>query len=69
MNDINDINLHKLIGFRFIRNCLSDVVEMIILEDRIAKILEKNNTNALLINVFDPAISPRNVGIIAIKHQ
>lgn len=51
----------------FIRLLNSKVVETLILLDRYLFLLENNVDDVFLVKIFDPVISPRNYGFIALK--
>lgn len=54
--------------FTLIRYMLAPAIESIILLDRLLYLQEQCITNAYLVKLFDPVISPRCYGIIAIKN-
>lgn len=58
----HDVNL-----FYLLRGILSSAIESLILLDRLLYLLENNYENSFLVHLFDPVISPRCYGIIAIK--
>lgn len=58
----HDINL-----FYLLRSLLSSAIESLILLDRLLFLLENNYENSFLVQLFDPVISPRGYGLIAIK--
>lgn len=58
----HDVNL-----FYLLRGLLSSAIESLILLDRLLFLLENNYENSFLVHIFDPVISPRCYGIIAIK--
>lgn len=51
----------------FIRLLNAKVIETLILLDRYLFLLENNVDDVFLVKIFDPVISPRNYGFIAIK--
>jgi Methyltransferase domain len=51
----------------FIRLLNAKVIETLILLDRYLYLLENNVDDVFLVKIFDPVISPRNYGFIAIK--
>lgn len=61
--------LQELVGpFWSLRAALGPVVETYILLDRLLFLQEQGNSvEALLVPIFDPILSPRNMAIIARK--
>jgi hypothetical protein len=54
--------------FWSLRVALGQVIETYILLDRLLFLQEQDNSvKAFLLPLFDPAVSPRNVAVIAIK--
>ncbi|XP_071521829.1 probable methyltransferase-like protein 25 isoform X2 [Panulirus ornatus] len=62
-------DLKKLERFYLLRASIAPVIEGIILLDRLAFLCEQENVSAHLVQLFDPVISPRCYGIIAIKNH
>lgn len=52
----------------FIRLLNAKIIETLILLDRYLYLLENNVDNVFLVKIFDPVISPRNYGFIAMKN-
>lgn len=55
----------NMVLFYLVRLCLSQVVECLILLDRLLFLYENGCGNAFLVKLFDPAVSPRCHGIVA----
>ncbi|CAH1280917.1 unnamed protein product [Diabrotica balteata] len=58
---------YELYIFYLIRNMLSPIIESIILMDRLLYLYELGIEQAYLAQVFDPVVSPRCYGLVAIK--
>ncbi|XP_072945147.1 probable methyltransferase-like protein 25 [Epargyreus clarus] len=70
LTDVNknmDFQKKKLIMFYFLRMCLAQVVESVILLDRLLFLVEKDFENVYLVKLFDPVLSPRCHSIVAIR--
>lgn len=59
----------KMVLFYLLRLCLAQVVETIILLDRLLYLYENGYKNAFLVKLFDSTISPRCNAIVAIRKQ
>ena len=60
---------NQLNSFYQLRTLFGPIIEGLILLDRVVYLLEQDSTyEAHLIRLFDPVISPRCYGIIALKH-
>lgn len=51
----------------FIRLLMAKAIETLILLDRYLYLLENDIEKVFLVRIFDPVVSPRNFGLIAIK--
>ncbi|XP_019866285.2 probable methyltransferase-like protein 25 [Aethina tumida] len=70
INDFFDTHkhrVHELNVFYLIRCMLAPVIENLILLDRLLYLLESGHSKSFLVQLFDPVVSPRCYGIIAIK--
>lgn len=62
-----DCQWRKLVLFYLLRLCLAQVVESLILLDRLMFLLEHGFENVYLVKLFDPVLSPRCHSIVAIR--
>ncbi|XP_045523589.1 probable methyltransferase-like protein 25 isoform X1 [Pieris brassicae] len=62
-----DCQWKKIVLFYLIRLCLAQVVESVILMDRLLFLYENGFTNVFLVKLFDPVLSPRCHSIVAIR--
>jgi hypothetical protein len=60
-----DCKLLKL--FYLIRLSFAGIIETIIILDKYLYLLEHENKNAFIVKLFDPVLSPRCYGIVALK--
>ncbi|CAG9123028.1 unnamed protein product [Plutella xylostella] len=56
-----------LVLFYLLRMCLAQVVESVILLDRLLFLYENGFENVFLVKLFDPVLSPRCHGIVAVR--
>ncbi|CAH2090102.1 unnamed protein product [Euphydryas editha] len=57
----------KIALFYLIRLCLAQVIESVILLDRLLYLYENGFVNVYLVKLFDPILSPRCHGIVAVR--
>lgn len=57
----------NLVMFYLARLCLAQVIESVILLDRLCYLCENGFQNVTLVKLFDPVLSPRCHGIVAIR--
>ncbi|XP_073945956.1 probable methyltransferase-like protein 25 [Choristoneura fumiferana] len=62
-----DCQWKKMVLFYLIRLCLAQVVESLILLDRLLFLRENGYNNVFLVKLFDPVLSPRCHCIVAVK--
>ncbi|XP_030030040.2 methyltransferase-like protein 25 [Manduca sexta] len=62
-----DSQWKKLVLFYLIRLCLAQVVESVILLDRVLYLYENGSEKVHLVKLFDPVVSPRCHSIVAIR--
>lgn len=62
-----DCQWKKLVLFYLIRLCLAQVVESLILVDRLMYLIENGFNDVYLVKLFDPVLSPRCHSIVAVK--
>lgn len=62
-----DCQWKKLVLFYLIRLCLAQVVESLILLDRLLFLFENGFDNVYLVKLFDPVLSPRCHSIVAVR--
>lgn len=62
-----DLNWKKIVLFYLLRLCLAQVVESVILLDRLLFLYENGFKLVYLVKLFDPVLSPRCHGIVAIR--
>ncbi|GBP74387.1 Methyltransferase-like protein 25 [Eumeta japonica] len=58
---------YNLVLFYLLRLCFAQVVESVILLDRLLFLFENGFENAFLVALFDPTLSPRCHGVVALK--
>nr|XP_023023967.1 methyltransferase-like protein 25 isoform X1 [Leptinotarsa decemlineata] len=63
----HEARIHELNLFYLIRGMLSPVIESLILLDRLLFLHEQGHDNSFLVQLFDPVVSPRCYGLIAMK--
>lgn len=64
---IVDCQWKKMVLFYLIRLCLAQVIESLILLDRLLFLRENGYNNVFLVKLFDPVLSPRCHCIVAVK--
>lgn len=64
-----DYEWKKLVLFYLIRLCLAQVIESLILLDRLMFLYENGFDKVYLVKLFDPVVSPRCHSIVAVKQQ
>lgn len=64
-----DCEWKKLVLFYLIRLCLAQVIESLILLDRLMFLYENGFDKVYLVKLFDPVVSPRCHSIVAVKQQ
>lgn len=62
-----DYEWKKLVLFYLIRLCLAQVIESLILLDRLMFLYENGFDKVYLVKLFDPVVSPRCHSIVAVK--
>ncbi|XP_045499922.1 probable methyltransferase-like protein 25 [Colias croceus] len=62
-----DCQWKKIVLFYMMRLCLAQVVESVILLDRLLFLYENGYNDAFIVKLFDPVLSPRCHSIVAIK--
>ncbi|CAG9788270.1 unnamed protein product [Diatraea saccharalis] len=65
-NDI-DVQWKRIVLFYLLRLCLAQVVESVILLDRLLYLFENGFKNVYLVKLFDPVLSPRCHGLVALR--
>ncbi|XP_050663767.1 probable methyltransferase-like protein 25 isoform X3 [Leptidea sinapis] len=63
-----DCQWKKIVLFYLMRLCLAQVIEGVILLDRLLYLYECGCKNAYLVKLFDPVLSPRCHSIVAIRN-
>ncbi|KAJ2951470.1 hypothetical protein O0L34_g13621 [Tuta absoluta] len=69
-NELNkemDGHWKKLVLFYLLRLCLAQVIESVILLDRLLYLMENGFENVFLVKLFDPVLSPRCHSIVAVR--
>uniref|UniRef100_A0A2A4K2Y0 Methyltransferase domain-containing protein n=1 Tax=Heliothis virescens TaxID=7102 RepID=A0A2A4K2Y0_HELVI len=64
-----DCQWKKLVLFYLLRLCLAQVVESLILLDRLMFLFENGFKDVYLVKLFDPVLSPRCHSIVAVRQQ
>lgn len=64
-----NLNWKKIVLFYLLRLCLAQVVESVILLDRLLFLYENGFELAYLVKLFDPVLSPRCHGLVAIRRS
>ncbi|XP_044757290.1 methyltransferase-like protein 25 [Coccinella septempunctata] len=59
--------LSELNIFYLIRSMTSQIIESLIMLDRLLFLLEQGHENSFLVRLFDPVVSPRCYGVISLK--
>lgn len=62
-----DYEWKKLVLFYLIRLCLAQVIESLILLDRLMFLYENGFDKVYVVKLFDPVVSPRCHSIVAVK--
>ncbi|KAL4715710.1 hypothetical protein ACJJTC_006289 [Scirpophaga incertulas] len=62
-----DVSWKKIVLFYLLRLCLAQVVESVILLDRLLYLYENGFNKVYLVKLFDPVLSPRCHSIVAIR--
>ncbi|KOB76262.1 Uncharacterized protein OBRU01_05389 [Operophtera brumata] len=63
--DNEEFHWKRLVLFYLVKLCLAQVVESVILLDRIVYLYENDFNNVYLVKLFDPVLSPRCHSIVA----
>ncbi|OWR50502.1 hypothetical protein KGM_210010 [Danaus plexippus plexippus] len=62
-----DVKWKKIVMFYLLRLCLAQVIEHVILLDRLLFLLENGFQKCFLVKLFDPVTSPRCHGLVAVR--
>lgn len=62
-----DCQWKKLVIFYLLRLCLAQVIESLILLDRLMFLFENGFDKCYLVKLFDPVLSPRCHSIVAVR--
>lgn len=62
-----DLQWKKLVLFYLLRLCLAQVIESVILLDRLLFLCENGFKEVFLVKLFDPVLSPRCHSIVALR--
>ncbi|XP_061376922.1 probable methyltransferase-like protein 25 [Danaus plexippus] len=62
-----DVKWKKIVMFYLLRLCLAQVIENVILLDRLLFLLENGFQKCFLVKLFDPVTSPRCHGLVAVR--
>lgn len=68
MIENEELHWKRLVVFYLVKLCLAQVVESVILLDRIVYLYENNFEKVYLVKLFDPVLSPRCHSIVAVRN-
>lgn len=68
MIENEELHWKRLVMFYLVKLCLAQVVESVILLDRIVYLYENNFEKVYLVKLFDPVLSPRCHSIVSVRN-
>ncbi|KPJ10654.1 Uncharacterized protein C12orf26-like [Papilio machaon] len=57
----------QIVMFNFLRLCLAQVIESVVLLDRLLYLFENGYGKSYIVKLFDPVMSPRCHSIVAVR--